>query len=78
MAENTVGWFGVREKYYSLADKPWLISQMRASQIGARLPGWKEKFLSSSGKEILVKTVLSSLPIYHLTAFHAQMAYKEN
>jgi len=21
-AENTVGWFGVREKYYSLADKP--------------------------------------------------------
>jgi len=48
-------------------------------KIGARLPGWKEKFLSSSGKEILVKTVLSSLPIYYLTVFHAQkMAYKEN
>ena len=41
-------------------------------KIGARLPGWKGKFLSSSGKEILVKTVLSSLPIYHLTVFHAQ------
>ena len=40
-------------------------------KIGARLPGWKGKFLSSSGKEILVKTVLSSLPIYHLTVFHA-------
>jgi len=41
-------------------------------KIGARLPGWKGKFLSSSGKETLVETVLSSLPIYHLTAFHAQ------
>jgi hypothetical protein len=41
-------------------------------KIGARLPGWKGKFLSSSGRETLVKTVLSSLPIYHLTVFHAQ------
>ena len=32
MAESTVGWFGVREKYCSLADKPWLISQIRPSE----------------------------------------------
>ena len=32
MAESTDGWFGVREKYYSLADKPWLISQIRSSE----------------------------------------------
>jgi hypothetical protein len=32
-------------------------------KIAARLPGWKGKFLSSSGRETLVKTVLSSLPI---------------
>ena len=32
MAESTVGWFGVREKYGSLADKPWLIGQIRASE----------------------------------------------
>jgi len=32
MAESTVGWFGVREKYYSLADKLWLISQIRPSE----------------------------------------------
>jgi len=32
MIENTVGWFGVREKYCSLTDKPWLISQIRRSE----------------------------------------------
>lgn len=32
MAESTVSWFGVREKYYSLADKPWLINQIRPSE----------------------------------------------
>jgi len=32
MVESTVGWFGVREKYCSLADKPWLISQTRPSE----------------------------------------------
>ena len=32
MAKSTVGWFGVREKYYSLADKPWLISQIRPNE----------------------------------------------
>jgi len=31
-AESTVGWFGVREKYCSLADKLWLISQTRQSE----------------------------------------------
>jgi len=32
MAESIVGWFGVREKYYSLAVKPWLISQIQSSE----------------------------------------------
>jgi len=41
-------------------------------KIGARLPGWKGRLLSSAGREILVKTVLSSQPIYHMTAFPEQ------
>jgi hypothetical protein len=38
-------------------------------RIGAHLPGWKGKFLSTAGRETLVKTILSSQPIYHMTAF---------
>jgi hypothetical protein len=41
-------------------------------KIGAKLPGWKGRLLSTVGRETLVKTVLSSQPIYHLTAFPEQ------
>jgi hypothetical protein len=36
-------------------------------KIGARLPEWQGKLLSSAWRETLVKTVLTSQPIYHLT-----------
>jgi hypothetical protein len=41
-------------------------------KIGARLPGWKGRLLSTAGRETMVKTVLSSQPIYHMTAFPEQ------
>ena len=41
-------------------------------KIGARLLGRKGRFLSTAGRETLVKTVLSSQPVYHLTAFSEQ------
>ena len=38
-------------------------------KIGARLPVWTGRFLSTAGRETLVKTVLLSQPIYHMTIF---------
>jgi hypothetical protein len=38
-------------------------------QIGGRLPGWKRNLLTYPGREILVKSVLSAMPIFFLTVF---------
>jgi hypothetical protein len=41
-------------------------------KINKRLVGWKGRLLSKTGRENLVKAVLSAQPIYHLTVFPAQ------
>jgi hypothetical protein len=38
-------------------------------KIGDLLPGWKRNLLTYPGRELLVKTVLSSIPTYFLTVF---------
>jgi hypothetical protein len=37
-------------------------------KIGAKIPGWKGRFFTSSGRQTLVQSVLSAMPIHHLTA----------
>jgi hypothetical protein len=38
-------------------------------KVGNRLPGWQRGFMSYPRRELLVKTVLSSLPTYFLNVF---------
>ena len=41
------------------------------NSIHSRLSNWKSKFLSFGGRLILLKYVLSSLPVYFLSFFRA-------
>jgi hypothetical protein len=38
-------------------------------KIASRLPGWKKNFLTYPGRELLVKTVLTTMPTYFITVF---------
>lgn len=41
--------------------------QPLVDKVGSRIPGWKGRFFTSAGREVLVKNTLSLTPIYHLT-----------
>jgi len=38
-------------------------------KVGAKLQGWKGRLMTKSGRLILVRSVFSSIPTYHVTAF---------
>jgi hypothetical protein len=38
-------------------------------KIGTRLPGWKRRIFSYPGRELLVKSILTSIPTYFLTVY---------
>jgi len=39
------------------------------AKVNAKLAGWKERLLSKSGKEILLKSVIQTLPQYAMSIF---------
>lgn len=70
--------FGVKEvdkqeKYLGLPtiivrSKKAIFSSLK-DRIWKKLQGWKEKFLSRAGKEILIKSVIQAIPIYMMSIF---------
>jgi hypothetical protein len=44
-------------------------------QIWDKMQGWKEKFLSHAGKEILLKDVIQAIPTYTMSVFSFQKHY---
>jgi hypothetical protein len=61
------------EKYLGL---PTLVGRSKkrtfaniCGRVKARLDGWKEKFLSQAGKEVLIKAVVQALPTYCMSVF---------
>jgi hypothetical protein len=37
-------------------------------KIGGKILGWKGRFFTLAGRNTLVKSVLSAMPVFHLTA----------
>jgi ribonuclease HI len=61
------------EKYLGL---PALVGRSRVeafmgikNRIWERINGWKERFLSQAGKEVLLKAVIQSIPTYTMSVF---------
>ncbi|GER39993.1 RNA-directed DNA polymerase [Striga asiatica] len=46
--------------------------------VSSRIHSWKNKYLSEAGKEILIKTVLSSLPGYVMSVFRLPVGVCQN
>jgi ribonuclease HI len=64
------------QRYETYLGLPALIGRSKMSvfqgikgRIWARLHGWKEKFLSHAGKEILLKAVIQAIPTYTMSVF---------
>lgn len=50
------------------ASKKQIFESVRRN-ISARLQGWAEQFLSTAGKEVLIKTVAMAMPNYAMSCF---------
>ena len=44
-------------------------------RIWARMQGWKEKLLSQAGKEVMIKAVVQSIPVYSMNVFKLPVGY---
>ena len=42
---------------------------MKRKKITRKVMGWKEKFISKVGREVLIKTVVQAVPTYSIDIF---------
>nr|XP_009622259.1 uncharacterized protein LOC104113707 [Nicotiana tomentosiformis] len=46
-------------------------------RVEKRLAGWQKRYLSKGGKEVLIKSTLSSMPTYYLSLLQAPVSITE-
>lgn len=46
-------------------------------RVIVRISGWKEKLLSTGGKEILVKSIVQAVPVYTMMVFKIPKKYMQ-
>ena len=66
--KNILGflWWGGKSKLNTFKDL--------LEKITKQVLGWKEKFISKAGREILIKTVAQAIPIYSMGIFRIPKA----
>jgi hypothetical protein len=68
--------FSVSKGYEKYLGLPSLVGRAKRKtfadikgRVRSRLQGWKEKFLSQAGREILIKAVIQAMPTYSMSVF---------
>ncbi|XP_071722930.1 uncharacterized protein [Rutidosis leptorrhynchoides] len=54
------------------------LKTMDKEEFKSKLEGWKVKFLSAAGKEVLIKSVLQSIPTYVMSLFYLPIGFCED
>ena len=57
------------ERYLGLEDQKLKPSRIFRRKLPKKLLGWKEKFISKAGREVLIKTIVQTIPTYSMSIF---------
>lgn len=73
------------ESYSKYLGLPTLIGRSKSQvfqvvfdRVISRLKGWKEKSLTKAGREVLIKSVIQSIPTYIISCSLSSLSLREN